>query len=228
MRLFNTCLVVMATTTVYPSAKDNSWEYMFGSPSATLAVLIAIPTIFIVIVTAAIAVAVNKRNKNTGTQQRRRPSNMLSDHEVAVPLNMNANNGSYTGQHTSSRGSNGSYNKVPYNNGEYRHVAEKHRTPSYSKSPPLQYSQYLQSDGSCRSTLQYQPVGLMKPIPNYMIDAGDSDSQFSSVSHTRPQYMNSSRNPYDDRDIHSDPAASRVGGHHCPPPPPGSYYSGQW
>lgn len=232
----------MVTTTFFPALTDNSWEYVFGSPSATLAVLIAIPVVIILIVTIASIYAYNRRKKNTGGPRRRHPPNsMISDHEVIAPLNMNANNGGHSGQYIN--GSASSYNKIPLTvNGEHRFVDKCHQPPTYRSGglgTPQQYSQYYASDGSYRSSLHYPPAagvpqvnGLHPQQHGYLLhhDIPDSDSHFSSVSHTRPQYMNNTRNPYDDRDIHSDPPHSRVGadGHMCPPPPPGSYYSEQW
>lgn len=217
-------LVAMVTTTELPELTDSSWEYIFGSPSATFAVFIAIPVVIILIVVIAVIYGVNKRKK-TKRGNRRTPPNMMSDHELAAPLNMNANNGGYTGQYAG--GSTGSYSKAPMSTPDPRYADNVFKPSSYRNGTPQQYSQYFPSDDSYRSSLQYPAQGHPHKQP-YLQDIPDSDSHFSSVSHTRPQYMMSSRNPYDERDIHSDPAASRVGGHHCPPPPPGSYYSEQW
>ena len=235
-------LVFFAGTTPTTSlvTTSDSWEMIFGSPSATLAVLIAIPVVIILMITIAIIYGLNKKKKNTASNIRRPPNNMMMDHEVAVPLNMNANNGCYKAQYN---GSNGSYNKVPLANSDTRYGGEKmYHPPAYRSPTPQQYSQYMQSDGSYRSSLHYPPIAAVhqqslrkqqqhsrsQGDEDYMTDIPDSDSHFSSVSHTRPQYMSSNgRNPYDDRDIHSDPPGSRIG-LHCPPPPPGSYYSGQW
>ena len=214
-------VVAMVKTTSVPIMSDSSWEYIFGSPSATLAVLVAIPAVIILIVTIAVIYGLNKRKKSK--RGPRRPAAIgLGDHEVAVPLNMNVNNGCYTGQYAN--GSTSSYNKMPPPSSEPRYTDKIYKQQPYRNGTPQQYSQYFPSDGSYRSSLQYPPQPHQQH--NYQ-DIPDSDSHFSSVSHTRPQYMNSSRNPYDDRDIHSDPAASRAG-HHCPPPPPGSFYSEQW
>lgn len=154
----------------------------------------------------------------------------MSDHEVSVPLNMNANNGCYSGQYGGGGGSTSSYNKLALSTSEPRYVDKNFQPPSYRTPTPQQYSQYFQSDGSYRSSLHYPTAApaVHQQQQAYLADIPDSDSHFSSVSHTRPQYMSSSRNPYDDRDIHSDPPTIRVAGHHCPPPPPGSYYSEQW
>ncbi|XP_067929017.1 fibroblast growth factor receptor-like 1 [Watersipora subatra] len=213
----------MATTIPLPVTTDDSWEYIFGSPSATLAVLIAIPVIIILIVTIAIIYGLNKRKKMK--RGIRRPPSNMSDHEVAAPLNMNVNNGCYSGQHAGA--GTGSFNKILPPSNEPRYMDKGYQPPSYRSNTPQQYAQYFQSDGSYRSSL-HQPQQAHHHQQSYLQDIPDSDSHFSSVSHTRPQYMNNSRNPYDDRDIHSDPAASRTGGHHCPPPPPSSYYSEQW
>lgn len=221
---FCASIVVMVTTTLLPAIDDSSWEYIFGSPSATFAVFIAIPVVIILIVVIAVIYGVNKRKKSK-RGIRRPPTSMMTDHEVAVPLNMNANNGCYSGQYGG--GSTGSYSKAALTSPEPRYADKLYQPASYRTGTPQQYSQYYQSDGSYRSSLQYPSQGHPHQ-QTYLQDIPDSDSHFSSVSHTRPQYMSSSRNPYDDRDIHSDPAASRAGGHHCPPPPPSSYYSEQW
>lgn len=157
----------------------------------------------------------NKRKKNTSI--RRPPNPMLHEHEASVPLNINGNNASMNGQYGK---------KVSLSNGGENYYTEPmyHTSPYYKNQVPQQYSQYSQSDGSYRSGLMYPPL-----VPNhnqYIADIPDSDSHFSSVSHSRPQYM---PNPTQyERDVQSDPPLSRMSHHHCPPPPPGSYYSGQW
>lgn len=212
------------TTTHRPEpSEEASWDYIFGSPSATLAVLIAIPVVIILVLAIGIIYCLNKRKK--APVVRRQTNNMLHDHEVNVPLNMNGNNASF----------NGHYNGKMSLTSADPYYSDKMYPPSTYKQPiAQQYSQYSQSDGSYRSGLMY-PNTLPVTHNTYMsaaptatsgVDIPDSDSHFSSVSHTRPQYM-TSNHPYE-RDIQSDPPLSRLGHHQCPPPPPGSYYSGQW
>jgi len=188
---------------------DSSWEYIFGSPSATLAVIIAIPVVLVLLVTIAVVYGLNKRKQTTG---RRRPSSInRHDREASVPLNLNANNGCYAAQYS------GSYTKGPLSSNSEPYYSEHLYKPPPYPTAAQQFTTYSQSDGSYRSQLQYQR--------QYIPDIPDSDSHFSSVSHSKPQYMTDRH--YHEREIHSDPT-SRISHHQCPPPPPGSYYSGQW
>lgn len=192
---------------------EESWDYMFGSPSATLAVIIAIPVVIILIVTVAVIYGLNKK-KRKHTGKRRPPNTMVHEHEASVPLNINGNNAAYS-SHYSRKVSLSAGGGEPYFPDQF------YRSSPYRAHGPHQYSQYSQSDGSYRSALIYPP-----PLPEhsqYVADIPDTDSHFSSVSHTRPQFM---PNQYE-RDIQSDPPLSRIG-HPCPPPPPSSYYSEQW
>lgn len=217
-----TAVVPLSTSTARPIEEDEgTWEYIFGSPSATLAVIIAIPVVLILVIAIAVIYCINKRKKTSSTVRRRPPHPMLHEHEASMPLNINTNNATYNGGHKLS-------------NGEVFSYADNLYKPTSYQRPMTtqQYSQYSQSDGSYRSAIIYPPPPPLQAPTTYSsqhsyVDIPDTDSHFSSVSHTRPQFMSHSTHHYE-RDIQSDPAHSRLSHHHCPPPPPSSFYSEQW